>query len=88
VEDLDREVLATFAEHLHLLLLQHLASAVMGIDDVVTQLELDELDFARDLDLVLGRVLLNCLWRNDLLLCSGRPDGRPLFKSAGSGPRG
>jgi hypothetical protein len=44
VEDLDREILATFAEHLHVLLLEDLAGAVVGVDDVVAQLELDALD--------------------------------------------
>ena len=46
VQDLDREVLAPFSEDLHLLLLEHLAGAVVGIDDVVAELELDVLDFA------------------------------------------
>jgi hypothetical protein len=52
VEDLDRQILAPLAEHLHLLLLQHLAGAVVGIDDVVAELELDVLDLASDLELL------------------------------------
>jgi hypothetical protein len=46
---------------------------MVGIDDVVAELELDELDFARDLELVLRRVLLRCLCRNDLLLLFRSP---------------
>jgi hypothetical protein len=34
---------------------------VVGIDDMIPELELDELDFACDLELVLRRVLLNCM---------------------------
>jgi hypothetical protein len=49
VEDLDREVLAAFAEDLHLLLLDDLAGTVMGVDDVVAELEVDALDLARRL---------------------------------------
>jgi hypothetical protein len=52
VKDLDREVLAPFAEYLHLLLLQHLPRAVVGIDDVIAELELDVLDLACDLELL------------------------------------
>ena len=46
VEDLDREVLALLAEDLLLLLLEDLAGAVVRIDDVVADLELDVLDLA------------------------------------------
>jgi hypothetical protein len=42
VEDLDRQVLAFLAEHLFVFLAQHLAGAVVGIDDAVPDLELDE----------------------------------------------
>jgi hypothetical protein len=52
VEDLDGEVLAPFAEHLHLLLLQHLAGAVVRVDDVVAELELDVLDLTGDLEIL------------------------------------
>jgi hypothetical protein len=44
VQDLDGEVLALLTEHLALLLLEDLARPVMGIDDVVAELELDVLD--------------------------------------------
>jgi hypothetical protein len=59
VEDLDREVLAALAEHLHLLLLQHLAGAVVGIHHMVAELELDAFDLARALDLLDQRCLLS-----------------------------
>ena len=77
VEDLDREVLAALAEHLHLLLLQHLARAVVGVDDVVAELELDVLDLAGHLELLDQRCLFGCLWRNGVLLRCGRPLGGP-----------
>jgi hypothetical protein len=64
VEDLDREVLTAFAEDLHLLLLQHLPRAVMRVDDVVTELELDELDLAGDLDVLCQGCFFSCLCRN------------------------
>jgi ABC-type cobalamin transport system permease subunit len=50
VEDLDREVLAHLAEDRLLLLLDDLAGAVVRIDDVVAELELDVLDL--DLEVV------------------------------------
>jgi hypothetical protein len=59
VEDLDREVLATLAEDLHLLLLQHLAGAMVRVDDVVTELELDVLDLAGDLELLRKRCVFD-----------------------------
>jgi hypothetical protein len=46
VEDLDGEVLPLLTEHLLALLLQDLAGSVVGIDDVVAELELDVLDLA------------------------------------------
>ena len=52
VEDLDREVLALLAEHLLLLLLEDLARAVVRVDDVVADLELDVLDLAVDLEVL------------------------------------
>jgi hypothetical protein len=69
VEDLDGEVLALLAEDLLVLLLDDLTGAVMGIDDVVTELELDVLDDALDIEVVEqflfadfgdGSVLLRC----------------------------
>jgi hypothetical protein len=47
VQDLDREVLALLAEDLLLLLLEDLAGPVVGIDDVVPDLERDALGFNR-----------------------------------------
>jgi hypothetical protein len=68
VEDLDREVLPAFAEDLHLLLLEDLAGAVMGVDDVVPQLELDVLDLAGDLEVLGKGSFFSCLCRNGVLL--------------------
>jgi hypothetical protein len=48
VEDLDRQILAALAEDLLLLLLDHLAGPVMGIDHMVADLEVDVLDLALD----------------------------------------
>jgi hypothetical protein len=50
VKDLDREVLAGFAEHLFLFLLQHLARTMMGIDDLVAHLVRDVDDLGRFYD--------------------------------------
>jgi hypothetical protein len=41
VEDLDRQVLAVLAEDLARVLLEDLARTVVGIDDVVADVELD-----------------------------------------------
>jgi len=69
VEDLDREVLALLTEDLLVLLLDDLAGAMVRVDDVVTQLELDVLDFSDDLEVFEklrfggigdGSVLLGC----------------------------
>src|SRR5438552_17933787 len=65
------EVLAPFAEHLHLLLLQHLPRAVMRVDHVIADLELDVLDLTRRFQLLI-HCFLHCLWRNDILLSRGR----------------
>jgi len=64
VEDLDGEVLAPFAEDLHLLLLEYLPRAVVGIDDMVAELELDVLDLACDLEVLCQRVFFSCLYGN------------------------
>jgi hypothetical protein len=48
VKDLDGEVLALLAEDLLVLLLDDLPGAVMGVDDVVAEIELDVLDLADD----------------------------------------
>jgi len=49
----------------------------MGIDDVISELELDELDFAGDLELLRERCFFSCLCGNDVLLCCDRPVGGP-----------
>jgi hypothetical protein len=81
VEDLDGEVLPAFAEDLHLLLLHHLAGAVMRIDHVVAELELDVFDLSSDLDLLGQLAVFGCLWRNGVLLRSRRPGGAALGSS-------
>jgi hypothetical protein len=48
VEDLDGQVLAYLTEDVLLLLLDHLAGPVMGIDHMVADLEVDVLDLALD----------------------------------------
>jgi hypothetical protein len=48
VEDLDRQILTALAEDLLLLLLDHLAGPVMGIDHMVADLEVDVDDLALD----------------------------------------
>ncbi len=80
VEDLDREVLAPFAEYLHFLLLQHLAGAVMGVDDVVAELELDVLDLAGRPRDPRSAALHQLLVRNGVLLCSRPACWRPLIQ--------
>jgi len=69
VEDLDGEVLALLAEDLLVLLLDDLSRAVVRVDDVVAQLELDVLDDALDVEVFEellfggigdGSVLLRC----------------------------
>jgi hypothetical protein len=58
MKDLDRQVLAGLPEDLLLLLLDDLPGPVMGIDDVVTDGEIDALGLASDVEgfdrLVLG----------------------------------
>jgi hypothetical protein len=51
VEDLDGEVLALLTEDLLVLLLDDLTRAVVGIDDVVAELELDVLHLADNVKL-------------------------------------
>jgi len=50
---------------------------MMGIDDVISELELDELDFACYLELLRERCFFSCLCGNDVLLRCERPVGRP-----------
>jgi hypothetical protein len=69
MKDLDREVLPHLAEDLLLLLLDDLPGPMMGIDDVVTDAEVDALRLAGDVQVLdlLGR----CLGGDDVLLNSG-----------------
>jgi hypothetical protein len=52
VEDLDREVLAYLAEDVLLLLLDHAACPVVGVDDVIADLEIDVDDLTLDLEVL------------------------------------
>jgi hypothetical protein len=89
MKDLDGEIFACLAEDLLLLLLDDLAGPMMGIDDVVTDREIDALGFAGDLLEVLDRLVLgdSCIGWDDALLHRGVrvPDD---VMSAGSGPPG
>jgi hypothetical protein len=71
VEDLDRQVLALLAEDLLLFLLEDLARAVMGIDDAVADLVLDQRSLSAELEVL--DVLVNRCFGND---------GPPLSKGA------
>jgi hypothetical protein len=60
VEDLDRQVLAVLAEDLASLLLEDLARAVVGIDDVVADVELHHGHLGDEvLDLLVDGLLRN-----------------------------
>jgi hypothetical protein len=90
VEDLDREVLAYLAQDLLVLLLDDLAGAVVWIDDVVTDLEVDALGLPGDVFQILD-LRGSCLGDDALLRqWSVRVPDRDavLVRSAGSGPRG
>jgi hypothetical protein len=52
MEDLDGEVLTLLAEDLLVLLLEHLARPVVGVDHGVADLEVDALDLADDLEIL------------------------------------
>jgi hypothetical protein len=67
VQDLDREVLALLAEDLPALLLEDLACPVMGVDDVVADVEFDD----RDLDFKVLDLLVDALLRNRSFLLLG-----------------
>jgi len=57
VQDLDRQVLAAFAEDFFDLLGLHLARPVVGVDDVVAELKLDEFDLDLDLNVNLSVIV-------------------------------
>jgi hypothetical protein len=88
MKDLDREVLPDLAEDLLLLLLDDLSGPVVGIDDVVTDLEVDALSLAGDLDVFDVLVLSRCLGGDGVLLNQVRPVAGRDVMSADSGPRG
>jgi len=67
VEDLDGEVLALLTEDLLVLLLDDLARAVVGIDDVVAELEIDVLGNALDVE-VLEQILFADIGDGSVLL--------------------
>jgi hypothetical protein len=50
---------------------------MVGIDDMVSELELDVLDFASDLELLVQYCFFGCLCGNDVLLRCERLLGRP-----------
>jgi hypothetical protein len=69
VQDLDREVLAPLAEDLLALLLEDLAGAVMRVDDVVADLELEAFDLTADLEVL--QVVFDDFGNGALLLGPG-----------------
>jgi hypothetical protein len=78
VEDLDGEVLALLTEHLAGLLLQDLAGAVMGVDDVVAEFELDVLDLDGDLE-VLEQLLFDLVGNGSCPPCCEPAIRRPAL---------
>jgi hypothetical protein len=87
VKDLDREVLAYLSKDVLLFLLDDLSGPMMGIDDVVTDLEIDVDELALDLEIL---DLNGCLG-NRVLLYRGPaagPYGVMIIRSAGTDPRG
>jgi hypothetical protein len=68
VEDLDGEVLLLLTEDLLGFLLEDLARPVMGIDDVVADLELDQLGLDGDLKVL--DLLFDNFGNDDLLCCA------------------
>jgi hypothetical protein len=71
VQDLDGEVLTLLTEHLLALLLQDLAGAVVRVDDVVAELELDVLDLP--LLECLEKLLFDLVSDGPVLLVIGPP---------------
>jgi hypothetical protein len=91
MEDLDGEVLASLTEDLLVLLLDDLARAVVGVDDVVTELELDVLHLADDFK-VLQELLFSGVGDGSVLLgvrqALASRASVSMSRSVGSGPRG
>jgi len=79
VKDLNREVLPYLAEDVLVFLLDDLAGPVMGIDDVVTDLELDVLGLDDDLQ-VLDLLDLRCLGDDVLLGVRDGPCAGPWLQ--------
>src|SRR4051812_24602889 len=75
VQDLDGEVLALLTEHLLQFLLEDLPRAMVGVDDVVADLELDVHDLDIDLEVVVHDLLFGATG-NDGPPWLGRPSGR------------
>jgi hypothetical protein len=85
VEDLDGQVIAALAEDLLLLLLDDLSGAVVRIDDVVADREVDALRLSVELEVL--DLLDGCL-RNGVLLVRDPDAGSDWVRSGDSGPRG
>ena len=83
--DLDREVLALLAEDLLDLLGDDLTGTVVRVDDRITNLEVDFLDY----ELYLEIFFLNGAVGNGVLLFgpAAAIDDRQIVRSADSGPR-
>ena len=86
MKDLDGEVFTLLTKDLLGFLFEDLACPVVGVDDVVIDLELDVLDLPRRLEAL--ELLFGFVWNGALLLpANGRFCGR-WARSAGIGPRG
>jgi hypothetical protein len=86
MKNLDREVLAHLAEDVLLFLLDDLARPVMGVDDVVADLEIDVLDLANELEILdVNRCIGNGVPPSTRVRVPDRPAG---VRFASSGPRG
>jgi hypothetical protein len=79
VEDLDRQVLPALAEDLLLLLLQDLTRAVMRVDDVVPDLELDVLELGYQVEVL--EILFDCFGQGVLLVSGGARECAPIRSS-------
>jgi hypothetical protein len=76
VEDLDGEVLAGLTEDLLVLLLDDLAGAMMRVDDVVADLEVDALGLSGDVQILDLRG--SCLGDDALLRLGNGPCAGPV----------